>query len=222
MATVLVEDQCLIPGDLATLAAFRRWAVSEEFPPTGRIDWVASHIEVDMSPEDIFTHGTLKTEIVRVLGTLAKGRGIHLFTGETRVSSVAGDLSVEPDVVAVSDAAIDAGRVRLVPSSGGRPDRFTELEGTPDLVVEIVSDASVKKDTQRLPAAYHAAGIREFWLIDARGPEVRFTIHRWEPAGYVASLTADGRCLSTVFGCGFTVVRSRNASGRFVYDLAAG
>jgi Uma2 family endonuclease len=222
MATVLVEDQCLIPGDLATLAAFRRWAVSEEFPPTGRIDWVASHIEVDMSPEDIFTHGTLKTEIVRVLGTLAKGRGIHLFTGETRVSSVAGDLSVEPDVVAVSDAAIDAGRVRLVPASGGRPDRFTELDGTPDLVVEIVSDASVKKDTQRLPAAYHAAGIPEFWLIDARGPEVRFTIHRWEPAGYVASLTADGRGFSTVFGCGFTLVRSRNPSGRFVYDLAAG
>jgi len=222
MATVLVEDQCLIPGDLATLAAFRRWAVSEEFPPTGRIDWVASHIEVDMSPEDIFTHGTLKTEIVRVLGTLAKGRGIHLFTGETRVSSVAGDLSVEPDVVAVSDAAIDAGRVRLVPASGGRPDRFTELEGAPDLVVEIVSDASVKKDTERLPASYHAAGIPEFWLIDARGPDVRFTIHRWEPAGYVASLTTDGRGFSTVFGCGFALVRSRNAGGRFIYDLAAG
>ena len=222
MASVLVEDQCLIPGDLATLAAFRRWAVSDEFPPVGRIDWVASHIEVDMSPEDIFTHGTLKTALVGRLWPLAQDRGIHLFTGETRVSSVAGDLSVEPDVVAVSDAAIDAGRVRLVPASGGRPDRFTELEGTPDLVVEIVSDASVKKDTQRLPAAYHAAGIREFWLIDARGPEVRFTIHRWEPAGYVASLTADGRGFSTVFGCGFTLVRSRNAGGRFIYDLAAG
>lgn len=222
MATVLVEDQCLIPGDLATLAAFRRWAVSEEFPPTGRIDWVASHIEVDMSPEDIFTHGTLKTALVGRLWPLAQDRGIHLFTGETRVSSVAGDLSVEPDVVAVSDAAIDAGRVRLVPASGGRPDRFTEMEGAPDLVVEIVSDASVKKDTERLPAAYHAAGIPEFWLIDARGAEVRFAIHRWEPAGYVASLTADGRGFSTVFGCGFALVRSRNAGGRFVYDLAAG
>ena len=220
MATVLVEGQCLIPGDLATLAAFRRWAVSEEFPQTGRIDWVSSHIEVDMSPEDIFTHGTLKTEIVRVLGTLAKDRGMHIFTGETRVSSVAGDLSVEPDVVVVSDAAIDAGRVRLVPASGGRPDRFTELEGAPDLVVEIVSDAAVKKDTERLPAAYHAAGIREFWLIDARGADVRFTIHRWEPSGYVASTAPDGGSLSTVFGCGFVVVRSRNAGGRFVYDLA--
>ena len=219
MATVLVADQCLIPGDLATLAAFRRWAVSEAFPQTGRIDWVSSRIEVDMSPEDIFTHGTLKTAIVGRLWPLAQGRGIHLFAGETRVSSVAGDLSVEPDVVAVSDAAIDAGRVRLVPASGGWPDRFTELEGAPDLVVEIVGDASVKKDTQRLPAAYHAAGIREFWLIDARGAEVGFTIHRWEPASYAASTTADGHGFSTVFACGFALVRSRNAAGRFVYDL---
>jgi hypothetical protein len=222
MATVLIKDQCLIPGDLTTLAAFRRWAVSDEFPQTGRIDWVSSHIEVDMSPEDIFTHGTLKTAVVARLWPLAQDRGIHLFTGETRVSSAAGDLSVEPDVVAVSDAAIDAGRVRLVPASGARPDRFTELEGAPDLIVEIVSDASVKKDTERLPAAYHAAGIPEFWLIDARGAEVRFAIHRWEPAGYVASVTADGRGFSNAFGCAFALVRSRNASGRFVYDLVAG
>jgi Uma2 family endonuclease len=123
--------------------------------------------------------------------------------------------------VAVSDAAIDAGRVRLVPASGGRPDRFTELEGAPDLVVEIVSDASVTKDTQRLPAAYHAAGIPEFWLIDARGADVRFTIHRHEPSGYVASVTTDGHAFSTLFNRGFTLVRGRNASGRFVYDLAA-
>ena len=131
MATVLVEDQCLIPGDLATLAAFRRWAVSDAFPQAGRIDWVASHIEVDTSPEGIFTHGTLKTALVGRLWPLAQDRGIHLFTGETRVSSVAGDLSVEPDVVAVSDAAIDAGRVRLVLASGGRPDRFVELKAPP-------------------------------------------------------------------------------------------
>jgi hypothetical protein len=64
------------------------------------------------------------------------------------------------------------------------------------------------------------AGIREFWLIDARGAEVRFTIHRWEPPGYVASTTPDGRSFSTVFGGGFALVRSRNPGGRFVYDLA--
>jgi len=37
----------------------------------------------------------------------------------------------------------------------------------------------------------------------------------------VASVTADGHAFSTLFNRGFTLVRSRNASGRFVYDLAA-
>lgn len=219
MATVLVEDQCLIPGDLATLAAFRRWALSADFPTTGRIDWVASQIEVDTSPDDIFTHGTLKTALVARLWPLARDRGLHLFTGETRVSSEAGNLSVEPDVVAVRDAAIEEGRVRLVPAAGGKPDRFVELEGAPELIVEIVSDSSVGKDTQRLPAAYHAAGVREFWRVDAQQSDVEFVIHRWTPSGYVADVAADGTCRSTVFGCTFSLNRSRNASGRFVYDL---
>ncbi len=72
MATVLIDEQCVIPAGIATLADFRRWVVSPEFPATGRIDWVASRIEVDMSPEDLFTHGTLKSEIVRCLANLAK------------------------------------------------------------------------------------------------------------------------------------------------------
>ena len=80
----------------------------------------------------------------------------------------------------------------------------------------------MRKDTQRLPAAYHAAGVREFWLIDARGPEVRFTIHRREASGYMPTVSADGTCRSDLFDCNFTLVRSRNANGRFVYDLVAG
>ena len=220
MATVLFEDQCLIPGDVATLAAFRRWAITQDFPKAGRIDWVASHIEVDMSPEDIFTHGTLKTALIARLWPLARDRGIHLFTSETRVSSEAGDLSVEPDIVAVSDTSIEAGRVRLVPAAGGKPDRFVELEGGPDLIVEIVSDSSVGKDTQRLPAAYHAAGVREFWIVDARRDEVLFTIYRSESSGFVADVSTDGTPRSKLFDCSFSLVRSRNAAGRFVYDLA--
>jgi len=45
------------------------------------------------------------------------------------------------------------------------------------MVVELVGDASVGKDRRRLPPAYFAAGVTEFWLIDARGPELEFVIH---------------------------------------------
>ena len=63
MASVLIEEQVEIPLGIACLADFRQWALSDDFPERGRIDFIAGRIEVDMSPEDLFTHGTLKSEI---------------------------------------------------------------------------------------------------------------------------------------------------------------
>jgi Uma2 family endonuclease len=53
---------------------------------------------------------------------------------------------------------------------------YIEILGSPDLVVEIVSDSSVRKDTTLLRDAYWKAGVREYWLFDARGAEIRFDI----------------------------------------------
>jgi hypothetical protein len=60
----------------------------------------------------------------------------------TRVVSVTARLSVEPDVLAVLWESLDAGRVREVPAASRKEGRFIELEGAPDLVVEVVSDSS--------------------------------------------------------------------------------
>jgi hypothetical protein len=49
-----------------------------------------------------------------------------------------------------------------------KPGGFIEVEGAADLVVEILSDSSVGKDTRRLPEAYAKAGVGELWLVDAR------------------------------------------------------
>ena len=61
--------------------------------------------------------------------------------------------------------------------------------------------------------------MRELWLVDARVPEVLFTIQRFEPAGWVIDAGPGGAARSTMFGCGFRLECSRNARGRFVYDL---
>ena len=99
--TVVFEERVEIPLNLRSLADFRRWATSDDFPERGRIDYVAGRIEVDMSPEDFFCHGTLKTEIVRVLaGRVKQGNLGHLVTGRTRVSSVEGLLVIAEPVVA--------------------------------------------------------------------------------------------------------------------------
>jgi Uma2 family endonuclease len=114
----------------------------------------------------------------------------------------------------------DIRRLRLVPDAGGRPDRFIELEGGPDLVVEVVSDSSVAKDTRRLPPAYFAAGVEEFWLVDARGANVRFAIHRRRAAEFEpVPADADGCQASAVLARRFRLARNRGPLNHWVYDL---
>src|SRR3569833_499404 len=150
--SVIFEDRVTVPLGLRSLDEFRRWALSNAFPDEGRIDYIDGQIEVDLSPEDLFCHGTLKTELVRALGTLVKASSIgYVFTDSTRVSSPAGKLSVEPDIVYVSRDSIAHGRVAWVPKASKAAGRFVEIEGAPDLVVEIVGDSSARKDTKRLP-----------------------------------------------------------------------
>ncbi len=49
-------------------------------------------------------------------------------------------------------------------------DRLTEkkLEGPADLVVEVISTSSVYRDRSDKFDEYEAAGVREYWLVDAR------------------------------------------------------
>jgi Uma2 family endonuclease len=109
--------------------------------------------------------------------------------------------------------------VRLLPGTGSS-ERWVEIEGGPDVVIEIVSDSSSTKDTVRLPPAYHRAGVREFWLIDARGKEIVFRIHRqgdtrFEPV----ALLPGGFQVSEVLGCRCRLDRKRDEQGHWTYDL---
>ena len=219
--TVVFQEQVEIPLDLRSLADFRRWALSDDFPERGRIDYIAGRIEVDMSPEDFFCHGTLKTEIVRVLAGLVKQGNLgHLVSDRTRISSVDADLSAEPDVVFLSHEALASGRARLVPKAGGELGRYVEVEGAPDLIVEIVSDSSVTKDTQRLPEAYSGAGVREFWLADARKEPLVFRIHRPGPSAFEpVDPDTEGFQASAVFGCAFRLDGRRDPQGNWAFDL---
>jgi Uma2 family endonuclease len=219
--TLVFEEQVEVPMDLRCLADFRRWATSEGFPERGRIDYIAGRIDVDLSPEELHTHGKLKTEVVGVLGRHVKQAGLgELYTDRARLSCPDVDLSVEPDLVFVSESSLDSGRVRMVLKAGGEPDRYVELEGPPDLVVEIVSDASVRKDTERLPGAYYRAGVSEFWLIDARSEDLVFRIHHRGASGYEPAVPdADAFQGSAVLDRRYRLDRSRNAKGRIVFDL---
>jgi len=218
---VIFEERLRVPVEAHDLARFRSWAFSPDFPESGRIDFLGGDVEVDMSPEDLQTHGTLKAELAAVLyDAISRADRGQVFIDSSRVSSREGDLSVEPDVVVVLWESLEAGRVRYQPAASGKEGRFREIEGAPDLIVEIVSDASVGKDTRRLPARYAAAGVPELWLVDARGDEILFAVHMLE-AGFYRRVAADaeGRVASRVVGRRLRLSRERTRLGTWRYHL---
>ena len=222
MATIVNFDNTFeMPLSLQSLEDFRRWSHSDQFPEFGRIDYVEGRIEVDTSPEDLFTHGTPKGDIFVVLhGQVRKKRLGHLFVDSTRIASATAELSAEPDIVFVSRESISSDLVRLIPKASGEPGRYVELDGAPDLVVEIVSDSSETKDTKRLPVAYFRAGVSEFWLVDVRGESVIFQLNRRGDSGYEAvDLDPEGFQRSEVFACSFSLDPSRHEHDYCEYDL---
>jgi Uma2 family endonuclease len=218
-----VEQPFRIPATVRDLEGFRRWARSDRFPERGRIDYIGGDLEVDMSPEELYTHGAVKSEIgtelhLRIartdLGTVYIDRG--------RVSCPAAELSVEPDVLVVLWDSIDSGRIREIPKKRtADPERMIELEGTPDLVVEVISDSSVGKDRRRLPPRYAAAGVPELWLVDVRRG-LRFDLHILGPDGYrTAPQDAGGWVLSPLLGP-VRLRRKRVRPDRWSYRLEVG
>jgi Uma2 family endonuclease len=219
--SLLIEERIEIPLRVRSFQQFRRWALSDTFPEQARIDYVDGCIEVEMSPEDLFCHGTPKTEIIIVAGQRVKRLKLgRLFTDRTRVSFPKLQVSVEPDIVFVSHKALAAGRVKLTAKAGAVPGRFVELRGAVDLIVEIISDSSEAKDKRRLPKAYYEAGVREFWLVDARGEELLFYIHRRGKAGFRrVKPDANGWQRSAVLRCSYRFHRERDAADLWTYEL---
>jgi len=199
-----------------TLADFRRWALSDEVPEKLPLGFINGEVFVDMSKEEIRTHALVKTAVGGALFQLNEEINFgHLFIKGVLVTNVKAEVSNNPDLVAVSFRSLKVGRVRYIE----RDDRILEIEGSPDLVVEIVSDSSVIKDTRDLREAYHRAGIREYWLIDARGEEILFQVLHWRKSAFTPSSVRDEWQKSRVFSCNFRLPRIRDRAGVWKYKL---
>src|SRR5207253_1770358 len=132
----------------------------------------------------------VKQEFNLVLGGLAKTGRLGLYMPDGMLlSNEEANLSCQPDGTFVSHQTLEEERIRLVE---GKDEGYVELEGTPDMVLEVVSNSSVEKDTETLRDLYWQAGIPEYWLVDARGEAVTFEILRHTPRGYVSTRKQSG------------------------------
>lgn len=218
MITVIYEaEKVSVPTWVADLESFRRWADADDFPEHGRIWFLKGEVWIDMSKEQIFTQVLVKTEVTAVLRSLVKARGLGLFLGDgALLNNLAADISGVPDGMFASQAALQTDRVHLVERW---EEDHVELEGTPDMVLEAVSRGSVHKDTVVLRQAYWEAGIREYWLIDARREPLRFDILRRTAKGYAATPKRQGWIKSAIFGTSFQLNQAVDVLGHPEYTL---
>jgi hypothetical protein len=205
-----------IPRETHTLAGFRAWVLSDEFPEKLKATYVHGEVFLDMSKEEIRSHAAVKTAVAGSLINLnAEVDFGDLYINGVLITNLAADVSNNPDMVAVFWESLEAGRVHYVTKNG----REMEILGSPDWALEIISDTSVVKDAKQLRQAYHQAGIREYWLIDARGEEIIFQILHWRKSGYVSSRAKDGWLHSRVFGRSCRLSRKRDRRDAWHYEL---
>src|SRR5882724_11083293 len=138
------EGQVVIPHWVADLESFRRWRLSEDAPARGEFAFLDSYLWVDLTMEEFLTHNQVKAAfdyaIMSVVNPPSLGRYVP---DRMLLTNADANLSAEPDGLFFSWETLRTGRLRLVPSEG---QGIMELEGSPDLVLEVVSKTSVRKD----------------------------------------------------------------------------
>jgi Uma2 family endonuclease len=215
--SVIIDEKVCIPASIDDLESFRRWARSDEFPEHGSFSYLNGEIWVDLSMEELLTHNQVKGAFAfRVMDLLEQnplGRFVH---DRMLLSNNAAGLSTEPDGLFFFWETKRSGRLRFIE---GKETGYIELEGTPDMVLEVISRGSAKKDSERLRELYWRAGITEYWLVDVRGELLRFDIFRHTKDGYVAAEPQEGWLFSTVFGQAFKLTQQTDPLGYPLYKL---
>jgi Uma2 family endonuclease len=220
MGTVVIADQVRIPSWVNDLASFRRWGRSDDYPERGWVSFLNGEIWVDTHMEQLFSHNRVKTCFTVALGGLVDSQQLgYYFSDRASLSNEAANLATEPDGTFCSFEAIHDKRVILVE---GVQEGYVEIEGSPDMVLEVVSTRSVRKDTKVLRGLYWRAGIPEYWLVDARSDEPQFDILRWTERGYSATRRKQGWIKSKVLGRSFRLETKLDRLGNPQFFLRMG
>ncbi len=138
-------------GDYLTWNDDERWELIEGIP-------------FNMTPAPRRTHQKIAGEIFLQLATFLKGKPCEVYIAPFDVRLPLADEAnneittvVQPDIVVICDKAKldDAG-----------------CKGAPDLIIEILSPATARKDLKEKFALYENRGVREYWLVDPEAKTV--------------------------------------------------
>jgi Uma2 family endonuclease len=217
---VVIQGQLVIPDWVDDLDSFCDWRVGEGCTQPGEIAFLDKTIWVDLSMEEFLTHNQVKAALDFGIMSVLQARPLGRYVPDRMLlKNGQANLSAEPDGLFFTWDTLRSGRLRLVDKAGAG---IVELDGTPDMVLEIVSKTSVIKDTTLLRELYWKAGIAEYWLVDVREGKQSFEILRAAADGYVETGAQEGWRESKVLGKRFQLQQKLDPLGLPQFVVAVG
>ena len=146
-------------------------------------------------------HGVLHVTPAPTVSHQKVSARLHLLLAEWVRSRVGGELLYAPvDVHLTDDTNVQPDLLWIA------PDRVAEIvgdriRGAPDLVIEILSPGTARRDRTIKRDLYAEHGVCEYWLVDI--PQARVTMLRLEGSGFVEQASGSGETLleSSLGGC---------------------
>jgi Uma2 family endonuclease len=132
-----------------TYADYLKWPDEERWELIGGEAW-------NMTPAPGTRHQSLVVQFSAMLVTALTGSPCRVFAAPTDVLLSEHDV-VQPDVLVVCD------QTKITPAN---------IQGAPDLVIEVMSASTARKDRREKKALYEKAGVTEYILADPEGKYV--------------------------------------------------
>jgi len=159
MPVALLEEP---PLALGTLGPYR----AEDYanlPDSPRCELIQGNFYVPPSPA--IPHQFLGFELAKGLDAPARSAGGYVFLAPLDVR-LADHSIVQPDVIYVSAAR-----------RGILGDRQGRIEGAPDLLIEILSPGTARRDRVQKLDLYARFDVREYWIVDPAERQIEFLVN---------------------------------------------
>jgi Uma2 family endonuclease len=166
MSVALLEDTPLVAP--SELGPYRREDY-EALPDEPRCELIRGRFY--LSPAPMPLHQIVVMSLVRHFMDIAEAAGGLAVVAPVDVPLAIHSI-VQPDLIYLT-----AARRRIV---GAR------LEGVPDLVIEVLSPGTARRDRGEKLALYAESAIREYWIIDPEARQIEFLVN--EDGRFVVSV----------------------------------
>ena len=154
-----------LPAELERLPAtqdeFEVWCANLDGSQIGRFEFLYGCVVAE--PPSHWPPGKLDAAFVHRLASRVEDPGHGLVFGSSQGFALPSGDTVEPDVAVVLRETWEA----APPPTAGR-----FLTVVPDLVVEVLSPSTARRDRGPKRDIYERNGVREYWLVDPRRREI--------------------------------------------------